>query len=85
MDTSVRRGVFDPESSWPLKDFFCVLLRFPVSALTQLLPSQRAFAVVELELLVGSQEEKSHITEEYTVGFPSVAPQLLIQHPEWPF
>lgn len=85
MDTSVRWGVFDPESSQSLKEFFCALLRFPVSALTQLLPSQRAFADVELELLVGSQEEKSQITEEYPVGFPTVALQLLIQQPELPF
>lgn len=31
---------------------------------------------------MGSQEEESQITEEYIVGFPTIAPQLLIQHPE---
>lgn len=90
MGKSVSWGVFDAESSRSLKDFLCISkspslshLYHPV--LTQSPPSQRAFADVELKSLVGSQDEKSQITQECTVGYLPIALLLLIQHPEWPF
>lgn len=90
MDKSVSRDVFDPESSQSLKDFLHISKILSLShpyhpALTQSLPSQRAFADVEIELLVGSQDEKSQITKEYAGGYLPAAPLLLIQYPEWPF